>query len=443
MMMSVRRSHWCYFAGLVGIIVATAHPATARNLLSGGDFEPIGGEVPGWMLEEFATHSSAILDTASLATFAAESGTRGLWLRAFAGGSDPGPDNLTNAILSQTIPALAGETYTFSGWSRWEANYSGGVDSLGIGPLGLVASPTATTMRLEFLDADRRAIGPPQVLDLRTEQGNFAVWQAHSLSGVAPAGTAHVRVIAQARDMVYNVGPAQSAFYDNFSLFRDSVPTVQLLTNPDLEVLSPTGLDAWIVTQNDPEDPANSAIVRTAEFANRPGSGGNTGVWFSPFFGEPGAEVNGAISQIVPGVVGVKYRFSGWSRWERNYPGAGPTPTDTLLELAFLDGSGDEIGIPVELDLRAEQLPDDVWREHVLWGIAPVGTRSVRVSAIMLRGQRDLFTPAPQSAFFDDFALVAVPEPCTLWCLTIAVCGMPFRSKVRVARVASRVIVDT
>ena len=36
--------------------------------------------------------------------------------------------------------------------------------------------------------------------------------------GVAPAGTANVRVTAAATDMVFNTDPQQSGFYDDFSL---------------------------------------------------------------------------------------------------------------------------------------------------------------------------------------------------------------------------------
>jgi hypothetical protein len=396
------------------ILTVTAHHAAAQNLLIGGDFEPAGGEIPGWNLEEFATGTSAILNTAELVTFNPESGTRELWLRAFAGGSDPGPDNLTNAILSQTVPGIPGESYTFAGSSRWEANYSGGVDFLFDSPLGNVMSPTATTMKLEFLNAVNATVGTPIILDLRTEQSNFNAWQSHSLSGIAPAGTTTVRVTAEARDMVYNFGPAQSAFYDNFSLTRASAPAAQLLTNPDLELLSPSGLDSWSVTQNDPEDPSNTEIVRAVGFANRPESGGTTGVWLSAFFGEPGTEVDGVISQTVPGAVGRIYTLSGWSRWEANYSGAAPTVTDTFLELAFLDDSDNVIGTPSYLDLRTEQFADNVWREHALMGIAPVGTASVRVRAGMQNGLRDFFSQSAQSAFFDDFALIVVPEPVSL-----------------------------
>ena len=104
---------------------------------------------------------------------------------------------------------IAGETYAFSGSSRWEANYSGGVANLSAAsPLGVIASPTATTIKLEFLNAGNAVIGST-ILDLRTEQSVSNNWAAHSLIGVAPVGTASVRVTAEARDMVFNGGASR------------------------------------------------------------------------------------------------------------------------------------------------------------------------------------------------------------------------------------------
>ena len=99
--------------------------AAAQNLLSGGDFELVGSDIAGWNLEEFATGSGAALDTASVVSFAPDSGIRELWLKGFAGGNSPGPNNLTNAILSQTVVGIAGETYAFSGSSRGRPNLFG------------------------------------------------------------------------------------------------------------------------------------------------------------------------------------------------------------------------------------------------------------------------------------------------------------------------------
>ena len=60
-----------YLRCLCGVaVLLSAHDAAAQNLLNGGDFELVGGGIAGWNLEEFATGSGAILDTASVVNFA-------------------------------------------------------------------------------------------------------------------------------------------------------------------------------------------------------------------------------------------------------------------------------------------------------------------------------------------------------------------------------------
>jgi hypothetical protein len=87
--------------------------------------------------------------------------------------------------------------------------------------------------------------------------------------------------------------------------------------------------------------------------------------------------------------------------------------------MAFLDASNAVIGSPLSLDLRTQQMNDNMWRQHSLTGIAPAGTASVRVSAIA----NDMFnTSGAQSAFFDDFSL-AIPEPATMALGLVAMAG--------------------
>ncbi len=158
-------------------------------------------------------------NTAEQAGFANQSGSSGLWLRAFQGLFVPGGtgNDKTNAVLSQVVPGAAGESYTFSGWSRWEGNYAGGVTTLAAtSPSGAVASPTQTLMGIEFLNGSGGVIGSPITLDLRTVQTNGTGWAEHVLNGVAPAGTANVRVFASALDMLPNIDPQQSAFLTTF-----------------------------------------------------------------------------------------------------------------------------------------------------------------------------------------------------------------------------------
>ncbi len=470
----------------------------AVELLISGDFEdPVGTPgINGWDLQEFSTPGGGgapITDTAGLSTFDPQSGVRDLFLMPFNGNGALGPaegnfdnDNLpagdvdggdflewqrgnsptgpldqadlttwqgnynrvggqlTNAVLSQTAAGSAGETYTFSGWSRWEDNYSGGAGTLApTSPLGAVPTPTTNTMKLEFLDSGGGVLGS-QSLDLLADgQSNLNLWKQHTItSGAAPVGTVNIRVTAEARDMVFNTDPLQGAFFDNFSLTGASAPATELLINANVDDVPPSALDFWDLTEN----PASrDEILRTAGFANHT-PGGTLGVWLSAFFGshpifEP-LPVDGTMSQTVAAVVGGSYSFSGWSRFEANYSGgvdiidafaggflAGqPSPTSTEIVLEFLDGGGSVIGSST-IDVKADRIlqsptnnaNDDLWYQHTLGGIAPVGSVSVRLSGKMIDG---VFNTDPgQSAFFDDFSLDgpvaplaaagAVPEPAT------------------------------
>lgn len=416
-------------AAAATLLLGTANGLYAQNLLTSGDFEPPGGgEIFGWDLDEFITGSSDAINAAQPINFNPDSGDAELWLRSFAGGSTPGPDNLTNAVLSQTVPATPGVNYTFTGKSRWEVNYSGAVTTLDAGsPLGAAPSPTDTNLVLEFLDSGGSVLDS-QTLDLRPSHDEFnaGIWIDHSLSHTAPASTASVRVAAEARDMVFNTNPMQSAFFDTFTLEDGSA--TELLTNADLDTPTPSGLDAWTVENVDPENPTNDEIIRTAGFANRPESGGSEGIWLSSFFGSVDQPVDGLLSQTIEAAEGNQYTFSGWSRWETNFSGGVDTidaanengdggkasPTEVFLELAFLDGSGTVIDTPLTLDVRDDReaqsggtANDAAWYEHELTGAAPTGTASVRVLAAMLDGVNNV--NPNQSAFWDDFALVAGP----------------------------------
>lgn len=404
------RSHFKFLLVLAALSAAfslATNSTRAVELLTDGGFEAGGTSPLGWSLEEFATGSGTILNSAEQIGFAPESTPLDLWLRAFVGGEGAGPDNLSNAILSQSAAVVAGEEYTFSGYSRWEDNYSGGATTLdAAGPLGAVASPTETNMELAFFDAGGSVIGTPIFLDLRTEQSNFDLWQQHTLVGTAPAGAVEARVTAEARDMVWNGGDLESAFYDTFSLTGAGAPSTELLTNPDLEEPPAEFGDDWVITQvaggNIPGDPT----VSTEGFANRPGSGGALGAWLRAFTGSSSQPADATLSQTVDGMAGGDYTFSGWSRWETNYSGGDPSfATETIMELAFLDAGGTEIGTPELLDLSTQQSNDGTWREHTLNATAPAGTVSVRITGAGL-GMEDNPLGGAQSAFFDDFSLM-------------------------------------
>jgi hypothetical protein len=394
--------------------------AQAQNLLNNGNFE-IAPVLPGWTLTETVTgDAAASVNSAQIQDFANQpmgiAGETGLWLRPFEGNIGPfmGMNRRINAALSQTVPATPGENYTLSGWSRFEANYSGGVTTLSaMSPSGAVASPTSSEFRMEFLNASNAVIGSPVTLDLRTQQMADNMWRQHTLMGPAPAGTANVRVTASANNLVFNVDPGQSGFYDNFSLTGSSAPATQKLANANLN--APLVTPAWTFV----EAPAGMDTVSTAPFANRVGTG--TGVWLRPFVTMV-PEGDATVTQTVPASPGSKYAFSGWSRWEANYSGGQTgSPTQTRIELAFLNASNAVIGSPVSLDLRTQQMNDNMWRQHMVMGTAPAGTVSARVSAIAA----DMFnTTGAQSAFFDDFTFALIPEPGSLTLCLIALLGI-------------------
>ncbi len=345
---------------VAALAIAGAQRTQAVELLVSGDFETPGGiigDVPGWMLDEFATGSATPVNSAEV-TGGADAQ---IFLRAFEGGGPLHPsqgnfddDSLpagnvdgrdfltwqrgngittgalpsqgdaegnpagggdgdvdqgdltiwknnfgkkplkTNARLSQTVPAAAGETYSFQGTSTFEDHYSGFVTNLEAeSPFGTIQSPTTTTFKMEFLDAGGQPIGAPVTRDLRTEQTfpGFPVIHA-PLTAQAPTGTVNVRVTAEALDMVWNGaapdGPAQSAFFNDFSLTTGTNPGTDLLTNGNLDQGIPDALDFW----NQVEDPATQLeILRTPidDFSDHthliPGKTGSRGVWLSAFFG--------------------------------------------------------------------------------------------------------------------------------------------------------------
>jgi hypothetical protein len=146
--------------------------------------------------------------------FSAHSGASGYFLQAYLGHPLP-----LDATLLQTVAATPGKTYRFEGWSLFYPGYSGGVETLSpSSPYGAVPSLTETLFVMEFLDGSGTQIGG-QTLDLRTVQMNDTTWREHTVTGLAPAGTAQVRVGVRVDDVMTNVDiPFQTANFDDFSL---------------------------------------------------------------------------------------------------------------------------------------------------------------------------------------------------------------------------------
>ena len=411
--------------------VCIAGKLHAVELLTDGGFE-FGIGIPDWELEESVYDQTTMqrrdfgkFNSAEQRDFGPQSGPLALWLRAFVGGSGANPDALTNATLRQTVDITPNESYTFVGWSRFEQNYSGGRDPLDQdGPLGEVSSPTTNTFELAFLDATGAVVGTPVDLDIksdRTAQQGIPFtndWVMHTLQSTAPTGAVSARVTADAEQMLWNGGSAESAFYDSFSLIQDSVPGTELLENPGLDMRPEVFDPAYTIT----EDPGGNfampgPTVSTADFANRPDSGGQLGAWLRSFEGDADDRAGATIQQSVEGVAGGEYTFSLWSNFQTNFSGgAAGFITDTMMELAFLDDTGSVIGNPLMLDLKADResqsggsANDSMWYMHSLMGTAPAGVDMVRVTAFSL----DMETHpsgGQQSAFLDDFSLDG-PDP--------------------------------
>lgn len=418
--------------GLVGVCALFASPVVAQNLLLNGNLELAGGGPPGWTLQEFPSTGAGTFDTAEQIGFADRDGVegeKGLWLKPFAGGSTA-PSRLTNAVLSQTVPAVAGERYSFSGWSRWELNYAGGVATLDpASPFGAIPSPTRTEMELAFLNSGGAVIGSPFVLDLRTQQNNFDFWVQHDFNTtfgggnplLAPAGTTNIRVRARMVDAAFNVDPQQSAFFDDFSLTAATNPANELLVNALLDT-SPSEFPFFDVTEGPMG--VDTVNAQSAVWAQNSNTAGNVGAFLHPWAnGGLVADANDAIlSQTVNGIAGGTYTFKVWTKFEGNFSGGVdtlstnspngniPSPTDMPMKIEFLNASNVVIGTPAMLDMRTDReaqgggnANDSAWREHTLTAVSPAGTTKVRVSAAMIDG---VFNTDPQqSAFLDDFSL--------------------------------------
>jgi len=390
-------------SALVALVIGNT-PAVAVELLVNGNLE-IANIPPGWSLSETVTDMPGIsTNAAEIEGFANQpnpaAGQLGLWLRGFAGNQNGLTNQKINAVLSQTVPGVANESYTFTGYSKWESNFSGAVDTLDLlSPSGEVSSPTESTFELAFLDASNAVLGSPVTFDLRTPvamggQIGDNTWRQHTLMGTAPIGTTNVRVTAAATDMIVNIDPMQSGFYDNFSLKAASAPATEKLANAALN--QPDFTPGWTLIKSPAA--ATTGVFISDNFANNT-PGGLTGLWLRPFI-----VGDAKITQTVPGTAGSNYTFTAQAKWEENYSGFMPSATETFMELAFLDASAVVIGTPVVLDLRDDgQTNDNMFQLRDVSASAPAGTASVRVTA----GATGMFnTSGSQSAFFDDLSLM-------------------------------------
>jgi hypothetical protein len=158
-------------------------------------------------------------------------GSRGVWLSAFFGQAGPSHTDWSTTpvtgTISQDAQIVGGGAYTFSGWTKFESNYSGGVNTLdATSPQGAVTSPTQTVIKLEFLNVDKSQVLSTATIDVRaarqllspTGNANDNTWYQHMLQATAPANARWARLTAQMAHGVFNKDPGQSAFFDDFSL---------------------------------------------------------------------------------------------------------------------------------------------------------------------------------------------------------------------------------
>jgi hypothetical protein len=364
-------------------------------------------------------------------------GQLGLLIKPFAGnvGANEGQNKAVDVMLTQTYTfgaAAAGRTYTFTGHSYYQVAASNNVDTLfPDSPSGEVPSPTQSFFQIEFLDAGDAVLGTPTRLDLPKNRVTDVLpddWQMHTVMGLAPAGTTKIRVTAAAQDMVASCTTecpgGQDVYFDNFTLRDSTVPSLERLTNGNLD--TPGAPTAWTLEKT----AQDNVQFSTADYAIHTGG---VGMWLRAFSGG-----DAKILQTVPGTPGGNYTFGAWSKWELGYSGGDPlSTTQTFLRMEFLDASNAVIGTPAMLDLRTVQMNDDTWREFMLNAVAPAGTAHVRVSVGATGMMNTMINP--QSAMFDDFSLMlagagngnllaaAVPEPTTLVLVAMALVAVSCR----------------
>jgi len=222
--------------------------AGAQNLLVNGDLGlPLGNDgndVPtGWTLNENPADSrdpATLIDFADHTTLPNDTNpdNRGIWLKPFEGNFPGFPDVLTvDADLHQTLPAIPGQLYQMTGWSRFEGGYAGGVDNLDpSAPNGRGGLPslTDTIFALEFLDLLSNVLPESEVIELKdVGQVNDNTWRRRSIIAQAPLNAAFVRVRASMIDGEFNAdiapGPGQSAFFDDFTLTAIPEPASAML----------------------------------------------------------------------------------------------------------------------------------------------------------------------------------------------------------------------
>ena len=294
-------------------------------------------------------------------------------------------------------------------------------------------SPTLTTMTAEFLNASNAVVGSPTVLNLRTNTllEDLGTWKTHTLTTpAAPTGSTQLRLSFMALNMVDNDGdaseggvPRDQVFnVDYFTLKDSAFPTVDRLSgdgsspNGNGNLNTPGSPSGWELT----ESPSGTDTASVINFAHHPGvTPTGQGLWLRSFQGGE-IPVDSVLTQKIDAVPGGNYSFSAWSRWEGGYSGGVTTldatspsgaiesPTETTLEMAFLDGLGVE-----DCPTLGPGSADPANEPQYLRKSTLNGTARRAVSVQVTAGARQMLanidaggTLGNQSAFFDEFSLI-------------------------------------
>ncbi|MCA9275548.1 MAG: hypothetical protein KDA29_05940 [Phycisphaerales bacterium] len=194
---------------IIGAIAAVACSAHGQNLLSNGSFETAG---PGfvtfanWMNfgNIFAADSGEVIaqdGALSAKMFGASSGAQ------------------SDQVLTQNVPATAGEQYTLT-------TYCQNLSADALGAENIILS------QLVFRDAGNNALEVVETNAINPMTDPLDTWVMKQLSAVAPAGTVSVDVfllhIQLGADQGFPTQGGGASFWDNVSLVGGDAPC----TNP-------------------------------------------------------------------------------------------------------------------------------------------------------------------------------------------------------------------
>lgn len=110
---------------------------------------------------------------------------------------------------------------------------------------------------------------------------------------------------------------------------------------------------------------------------------------------------------------GYTYTLSYWHEGDSGWNGSAVS-----VSLIWLDSGGSSIGTPVSNDLQSYYA--ESWSNRILSGVAPAGTATVRVEIDATK----LDSGGAGAQKFDQFDLVAIPEPATLSLFGLAFAGL-------------------